>query len=282
MPLQKAIWVKDIKENPIPDNSFVFASVDKSEHVNNNVLNLIEAGVEPTTHENYFETNPNAELPIADVTDIPHEVTLKIYSTEVTRHRNLEEVELVDGTRKSIVNRHKTSLAKALGKRAAYAWTPSISNEKNKVLNFAANDSIIDGITDLRAFYMDHDINEGLNLCLNSSHWARIKKENKKLYKELMAEKNKVYADFKIFTYSNCPIFTADGQKKPFGTVLEAGDRRSSFTWVTDEAFRCFGNVDMYFDPKKARTQADELSFGQRALVGAIRANAPKYFGAII
>ncbi len=282
MGLQKSVWVNDIKENPIPDNSFVFASVDKSEHVNNNVINLIEAGVEPTTHENYFETNPNAELPIADVTDIPHEVTLKIYSTEATRHRNLEEVELADGTRKSIVGRHKSSLAKNLGKRAAFSWTPSVDNAKNKLLNLGANDSIIDGITDLRSFYMENDLNERLNLCLTPAHWARIKKEDKKLYKELMAEKNREYGDFRIFTYSNCPLFTSAGVKKPFGSLVEAGDRRASFAWVTDEAFRCFGDTEMYFEPKKARIQADLLSFGQRALVGAIRANAPKYFGAII
>ncbi|MDB0601080.1 hypothetical protein PL373_07960 [Tenacibaculum maritimum] len=280
--LQQEVWIQDIKENPIPDNSFVFASTDKSPYVKNNVINLIEAGVEPATHENFFEQNPDAELPIADVSDIPHDVTLKIYSTEATRHRNLEEVELVDGTRQSIVARHKTSLAKNIGKRAAHAWTASTSDAFNKLMNLGANDSVIDAITDLRAFYMAKDINDGLNLCLTPEHWARIKKEDKKLYKELMADKNKVYADFRIFTYSKCPLFTSAGAKKPYGAAAEAGDRKASFTWVTEETFRCFGDTEMYFEPKKARIQADLLSFGQRALVGAVRANSPKYFGAII
>lgn len=280
--LQTEVWVQDIQENPIPDNSFVFASEDKSEYVNNNVINLVEAGVEPATHENFFESNPDAELPIADVSDIPHDVTLKIYSTEATRHRNLEEVELVSGTRQSIVNRHKTSLAKNLGKRAAFAWTPETDDTFNKLLNLEATDSVIDAITDLRAFYMDNDLNEKLNLCLNAGHWARIKKEDKKLYKELMAMKNREYSDFKIFSYSQCPLFTSAGVKKPYGAIAEATDKRASFAWVTSEAFRCFGDTEVFFEPKKARIQADLLSFGQRALVGAVRANSPKYFGAII
>lgn len=280
--LQTEVWVADIQENPIPDTSFVFASVDKSQYVNNNTINLVEAGVEPATYENFFESNANAELPIADVTDIPHDVTLKIYSTAATRHRNLEEVELVAGTRQSIVKRHKTSLAKNMGRRAAYAWTPSTNNAFNKLMNLAANDSVIDAITDVRAFYMDLDMNEGLNLCLTPDHWKRIKKEDKKLYKELMAEKNKEYADFKIFTYSNCPLFTSAGVKKPYGAAKEAGDKKASFFWVSDETFRCFGDTEVFFEPKKARIQADLLSFGQRALVGAVRAKNPKYFGAII
>lgn len=280
--LQKEIWVSDIQENPIPDNSFVFQSVDMSEHVDANVLNLIEAGIEPATYENFFEANPEAELPIADVTDIPHSVPLKIYSTAATRHRNLEEVELSKGTRASVVNRHKSSLAKNLGKRAAYSWTPSVDSEDNRLMNLSPTDSVIDAIIDLRAFYMDRDLNENLNLCLTPAHWARIKKEDNKLYKELMAEKNKVYSDFRIFTYSQNPLFTADGTKKPYGTAMEATDRRVSFSWVKDEAFRCFGDTEMYPEFKKARIQADLLSFGQRALVGNIRANSPKFLGGII
>lgn len=278
--LQTEVWVEDIQENPIPDNTFVYASTDMSEHVENNQINLVEAGVEPETFENFFEGNANGELPIADVSDIPHDVTLKIYSTEATRHRNLEEVELVKGTRQSIVGRHKKSLARNIGKRAAFDWTIGAEDAFNKLYNLGAEDSVIDAIIDLRAWYMGLDQNDDLNLCLTPEHWARIKKEDKKLYKEMMADKE--YIDFNVFSYSNCPLFTAAGVKKPYGAVAEAGDRRSSFAWITGEAFRCFGDTDMYFEPKKARTQADLLSFGQRALVGKVRANAPKYFGTII
>lgn len=282
MGLEKQVWIADIQENPIPDNSFVFASEDKSEHVENNVLNLAEAGIEPTTYENFFDGNPDAELPIANIEDIPHSVPLNIYSTEVTRHRKLEEVELQYNKRQSIINRHKNSIAKGLGRRAAHSWAPDADGGLNKLFNLGATDSVIDAITDLRAFYMANDINEGLNLCLTPEHWARIKKEDKKLYKELMAEKNKVYADFNIFTYSNCPRFSADGSTKmPINSIPQAGERFASFSWVKEEVFRCFGDTEM-FDQKSATAQAILLSFGQRALVGNIRANAPKYLGGII
>ena len=52
--------------------------------------------------------------------------------------------------------------------------------------------------------------------------------------------------------------------------------------WVTDEVFRCFGDVEMYATLRDSGLQADTLSFAQRALVGVIRARTPKYLGAIL
>ncbi|WP_294958698.1 hypothetical protein [uncultured Flavobacterium sp.] len=279
MSLVKSVWVAGIKENPIPDNSFVFASVDLSEYVNNNTLNLAEAGIEPDVHEDYFASNED-DLPLADVADIPNEVVLKTYSTERTRHRDLQECELSYNRRMSVINRHKTALAKNIGVRAAYNWTPTTDNAFNKIMNLGANDSIIDAIIELEAFYNDLDITEGLNICLNAKHMARIKKENKNLYKEILKEKE-IYG-FKLFRYSKNPLYTSAGVKKPFGSVAEATDKRASFTWVTDEVFRCFGDVNMYADLARAGIQADEISFAQRALAGKIRGNNPKYQGVIL
>ena len=78
--LQKEVWIAGIQENPIPNTSFVFASTDKSEYVENNKLHLAEAGIEPDVYENYFEGNEN-DLPLQAITDIPNEVVLKTYST---------------------------------------------------------------------------------------------------------------------------------------------------------------------------------------------------------
>lgn len=277
--LQKEVWVAGIKENPIPNNSFVFASTDMSEYVDNNKLHLAEAGIEPEVHEDYFAGNED-DLPLADISDVPGEVVLKTYSTERTRHRKLQDVELAYNKRESIINRHKTSLAKNLGVRAAYAWSPATDNEYNKIIKLDADDSVIDAIIDLEAFYNELDVTEGLNICLTPAHMARIKKENKVLYKEIIAE-GTLYG-FKVYRYTKNPLYTAAKAKKPFGAVKEATDTVASFTWVTGEVFRCFGDTEMYATLASAATQADEISFAQRALVGKIRANSPKYLGAII
>lgn len=279
--LSTEIWVPGIKENPIPDHSFVSASTDLSEYVEHNKIHLAEAGVEPGVHENYFDGNED-ELPLATIEDIPSEVVLKTYSTDRTRHRNLRDVELQYNKVESVINRHKTSLAKNMGKRAAHAWSPAADNAYNKILQLGANDSVIDALIDIQLHYARLDKTDGINFCLDPDHMARVRKENVKLYKEILAEKGQTPYGFKIFSYTQNPIYTAAGAKKAFGAVLEAGDKRASFAWCTDEVFTCFGDVEMFANLRDAGVQADTLSFAQRALVGNIRAAAPKYLAAII
>lgn len=276
--LQKEVWIAGIQENPIPDNSFVFASTDKSEYVENNKLHLAEAGIEPDVHENYFAGNEQ-DLPLATITDIPNEVVLNTYSTDRTRHRNLQEIELQYNKRASVTNRHKTALAKNMGVRAAFNWSPAQTNEFNKIV-VVGNGKFIDAIIDMQAFYNGLDMYQNLNICLTAEHMAIIKKEDKGLYKEIL-NTSEMYG-FKVYRYNQTALYTSENAKKPFGTVKSAGDKNCSFTWCSDETFRCFGDTEMFETIRSAATQADEISFAQRALVGNIRANNPKYLGAIL
>ena len=277
--LQTEVWIAGIKENPIPNNSFVYQSVDLSQYVEHNKLHLAEAGIEPTVHEDYFAT-ANNPLPVANIEDIANEVVLHTYSTEQTRHRQLQEIELAYDKRSSVIQRHRVSLAKNIGKRAAYAWAPKKDDAWNKVCNLAASDSVIDAIIDIKSFLEGKDIYDGINICLNADHFARIRKEDKRLYKDIMNE-NQMYG-IKVFRYNQTPLYTKTGEKKPFGATKDTDDKQSSIVWVTDEVFRCFGDVEMYPTLRDSGLQADTLSFAQRALVGVIRAKKPKYLGAIL
>lgn len=277
--LQTEVWIAGIKENPIPDDSFVHQSVDLSQYVEHNKLHLVEAGVEPPVHEDYFAT-ANNPLPVADIADIANEVVLHTYSTEQTRHRQLQEIELAYDKRSSVIQRHRVSLAKNIGKRAAYAWSPKKDDAWNKVCNLSSSDSVIDAIIDIKAFLEGKDIYDGINICLNADHFARIRKEDKRLYKDIMNE-NQMYG-IKVFRYNQTPLYTKTGEKKPFGATKDTDDKQSSIVWVTDEVFRCFGDVEMYATLRDSGLQADTISFAQRALVGVIRAKNPKYLGAIL
>jgi hypothetical protein len=279
MSLTKEIWIAGIKENPVPDHSFINASVDLSMHVDNNKLHLAEAGVEPDVYEDYFSGNEN-ELPTQAITDIPSEVVLKTYSTAQTRHRRLQEVELQYNKRASIINRHKVSLEKNMGKRAAHAFSPIQSNTFNEVKVLGANDSIIDAIIDLQAFYVKQDKTEGLHICLTPDHMAKIRKEDKLLYKEIL-KGEKLYG-FTVHQYSKNPYYTSAGVRIPYGSAPGGSDKQASFTWDETEVFRCFGDVEFFETLDHPGLQADVISFAQRALVGQIRASAPKYGGAII
>ncbi|MFW2137109.1 hypothetical protein ACK2M7_12660 [Chryseobacterium sp. TY4] len=279
MALQTQVWTNDIIENPFPDGSFIKQSKDLSEWVNHDKINLVEAGVEPAVYEDYFNGSETA-LPLANINDIPHEVVLKTYSTEQTRHRDLQDVELQYDKRSSIIKRHKQALDRNMAIRASFAWTPAASNAFNKVTALTGSDSIIDAIIDVQAFMASLDLTGELNVCLTPDHMAKIRKEDKVLYKDILNE-NKMYG-FNVFQYSKSPLFTSANVKKPMGSAVEAGDKRASFFWASEEVFRALGSVEMYANLRDSAFQADTLSFAQRALIGAMRANSPKYFGAII
>ena len=161
--LTTEVWVSDLAENPAPDNSFIGQSQDLSAYVNSNKINLAEAGVEPSVHEDYFRTD-NGELPVQAINDIPHEAILKIYSTSQTRHNSLIEAELAYDKRSSIIKRHRAALAKEMAKRTAYAWGAVTNDKHNKILNLSASDSVIDALIDMQAFFQDLDVDmDGMN-----------------------------------------------------------------------------------------------------------------------
>lgn len=279
MALQTQVWTSELIENPFPDGSFITKSKDLSEWVDHDKINLVEAGVEPAVFEDYFNGNEDP-LPLANINDVPHEVVLKTYSTEQTRHRELQDVELQYDKRTSIIKRHKQALDRNMGVRAAFAWTPAVNNAFNKLITVGANDSMVDAIIDVQAFMASLDLSSELNVCLTPDHMARIRKEDKVLYKDILNE-NKMYG-FNVFQYSQTPLFTSAGVKKPMGSAVENGDKRATFFWATEETFRALGSVKMYANLNDSGYQADTLSFAQRALIGAMRANSPKYFGGII
>lgn len=280
MSLLTEIWIGHLQENPVPDTSFIAQSQDLSAYVENNKLHLAEAGVEPSVHEDYFRTD-KGELPVQAIEDIPHEVILKIFSTNRTRHNKLLEVELSYDKRASVINRHRNAIAKEMAKRTAHAWGAHTNDAQNKILNLGANDSVMDALIDMQAFFRNLDIS-GMNIILSSEHAARIRKEDKKLYKEISSEKGAELYDFKVFYYSQTPYYTVNGEKKPWGSVVGSGDKKSSIIWHPDEVFRCFGETEMFATLGDAGYQADLISFAQRGLTGKIRGNAPKYFGAIL
>jgi len=280
--LQTEVWIADLKEQPLPDTSFIAQSQDLSSYVNNNTLNLAEAGVDPNVYLNYFTQN-NTELPIQAIDDIPHEVLLQIWSTAQTKHNNLLDAELSYDKRASVLNRHRNALAKNMAQRTAFAWSPATNDANNKILNLGGTDSVIDGLIDMQAFFRDLDLaEENMNIILTSQHAARIRKEDVKLYKEISSEKGANPYGFKIFFYSKTPFYTSAGVRKPFGSTVDATDKKASIIWNSEEVFRCTGDVEIYPTLKHSGWQADLFSMAQRALNGKIRSNSPKYFGAIL
>ena len=271
-------WVPLVMEDFYPSNSFLTAAQDMSSLVDNDKINFAEAGADPAVLKN------NTVYPInaAVAADTPLSVELDTYDTESTIVRNAIAIELAYDQRLLYANKHKKALLKKLSQDAAYAYAPAAADATNKVISLADADSMIDGIIDLQAFYNgvdDDGTNRNLVLC--PAHMAKIAKEDKVLYKAIMAEPGTVLYGFKIWAYSQNPVYiTATGAKAAQGVAYSAATHKlASIAFLGNEVMKAQGTLELFSQLKDPDIKGDKFNFQMRALASSLRS---KYSGAIL
>lgn len=278
--LAPEVWIPLIKENPYPANSFMQSATDMSALVDYDSINFAEAGGDPDV----LVDNTTFPIPESVASDSPLRVTLKTYDTTSTIVRNAVAIELAYDQRALYANKHKKALAKKIGLDAAYAYAPTAANAGNfnTVLSLGASDSLIDAVIDLQAAYNGFD-DDGTNrnLVFNPLHLAKIAKEDKVLYKAIMAEPGSIFYGFKVWTYSKNPIYIAStGVKAAFGAAYVGGTHKyASFSFLGGEVMAAQGTVEMFSRLKDPDVKGDKFNFQMRALALPLRA---KFQGAIL
>lgn len=279
--LNKEIWIDVIKEGLYPDNSFLTASVDMSELVEYNTINLAEAGVDP----NVLINNNIFPVPVVARVDIPLALPLDVFDTENTVVRNLEEIETAYNKMESVVRSHRNALRLMDGRQAAYNWAPQIDAPFHPVLKTtgAANSYgwkslTFEDVLELETKFMGIDANpDELNLCLNHVHLGDLKKQDLGMFKTFM--KDRKLFSFNVFIFSRTPHYdTATATKKAFGAVPGPLDTLSSVAWMKSEVMKCEGDYDVFAKYKDPEERGDVIGFQQRFLALPIR---NKYHGAI-
>ncbi|WP_346237761.1 hypothetical protein ABDK00_001625 [Niabella insulamsoli] len=277
--LAQEVWLPLVMEDPYPQASFLNAATDMSSLVDNDKINLAEAGVDPTV----LVDNDVYPIAMTDASDTPKEVTLKTYDTTNSVVRNAVAIELAYGQRALYANKHKKALAKKLGMDAAYMYAPAQASGANSnfVVNLGANDSIIDAIIDLQRDFLNSDVIDDLNLVLSPNHLAKLSKEDKELYKFIVAKPGESMYDFKMWRYSKNPIYIgATGVKAAYGAAYEAGTHKySSFAFVGSEVMRADGSAEMFQRLRDPEARGDIFGFQKRALATTLRG---KFSGAIL
>ena len=277
--LAAEVWIADVLENPYPDNSFLKGATDMSALVDADAINLAEAGADPDVLVD------NTIYPIAEVdaSDFPLKLSLKTYDTTSTVVRNAVQVEQKYNQYQLYLNKHKKVLAKKLGMDAAFMYSPQVADASkfNTIINLDAADSIIDAIIDMQTAYGNADQTDDLNLVLCPNHMAKISKEDKVLYKAMLAQPGDMFYGFKIWNYSKTPNYiNATSQKAAYGVAFDpAIHKRSSFVFVGSEVMVADGTADFFYQLKSPSHKGDVFNFQKRALAMPLR---NKFQGAIL
>lgn len=265
--LNKEIWIPELIEAFYPDWSFLNEADDMSEWVDNDVINLAEAGVEP----NVLINNNTYPVPFAERTDTPISLTLNTYDTEGTVIRDAEVAELVYAKRQSILTQHKNALANKIGLHAAHNYAPAGNTTYTPVLDKTASSTFdIEFFIEMESMFNDLGVPLGKRVAvLTSGHLADIRKQNLNLFKEVANKPGTELYSFKLYYYPNNPHYTVSTKtKKAFGASINpATDKKASFFFYGGSVMRALGSTKMFERLNDPEQKGDILNFQQRALV---------------
>jgi hypothetical protein len=271
-------WLSAIMEKFYPDGSFLTAGTNMSAFVEYNQINLADAGVDPDVYIN----NTTYPLPITERADGALAIPLDYFDTANTVVRNARLVELAYDKMASVVRGHRMSLYKKNIQKAGHAYGPASDTAKTPVIQLAnANASIIDAIIDgqARLDALDAPLDRVLVLC--PAHKAKIKKEDKVLFKDVFGPNgSKDLYGFQVYDTTVTPKYNkTTATKNVFGAAPAATDVNSSLFYVASEVMYADGSYDMFARLKDPEARGDIIGFQKRFVALPIRNTA---IGAII
>lgn len=279
--LNREIWIPEIIEKFYPADSFLSYAKNLDAWVDNNKLNLQEAGVDPKV----YIDNEQYPIPIAVRSDIPHEIVLKRFDTENTVHINAIEIEESAEKRQSVVEGHRNSLRQKFARLAAFNWAPAKDGEftpveattggKNKP-GYAA--LTYEDVLNMETRFDELEIPEdGRVLVLSPQHATDLRLQDLNLYKTFYNEK-KLFS-FTVVRSSLNPKYNGlTGQKLAWNAAVSATDALASLVYYKEAVGRARGTVDMYSRLSDPEYRGDVVGFNMRGVATPITG---KFIGAL-
>jgi hypothetical protein len=286
--LNKEIWIDKLKEKFWGQYGFIDNTEDWSEWVEYNTINYALMGDNPVIVKN------NNSWPITAVqrTDTALTVVLDTYDSTTTRVRNLEEIETSYGKLDSVIGQHKNSLSEEIAKEGLFNFAPATAvggafaasgGNRTAVIGSQSTVASTLAIDDIARLKENWDaINapqEGRILVLNPYHVRDLMKADITLNKDFVnakaGEPVPLYG-IDVYVTSLTPLYTKSTLAiKAYGAAADnVNDCVASVAYIKSEAFRCMGDVEMFYKEKgiNPEQRADEVGFQVRAKLGKQRA----------
>lgn len=284
--LNKEVWVSQLMENYYPDSSFLKHAKDFTALVDNDAINIANAGLDPEVLIN----NTTYPIEIVQRIDTPIRIELDKFETKNTLVRRPDVIEYAYDQLESVLMGHRNTLRAKTGMKAAHAFAP-VGNTVDTPVLLTTGDLIngrrplsVDDILALKERYDDADIPlEGRFLVLHTSHLSDLIKFDLKSFKDITEITNgqpKTFAGFSILQFSKTAYFNVNTLVKlPYGAVPGVNDSICSFSFHKDEVMKADGEVYMYVRENDPELRGTVLGFDKRFIALPIR---NKGIGAIV
>lgn len=283
--LRTEVWVRQLMKHYYPESSFLNYVKDFSNLVDNEALNLVEAGIDPKVLIN----NTTYPIAVSQREDKPIRIELDLFETENTLVRRPETIEYSYDQLESVIMGHRNVLRATTGAKAAHAYAPNEDTTVTPVLQttgvaFNGRKRLtVEDILLLKERFDNADIPlEDRYLVLHPSHLTDLILFDVKAFKsitDLTNGKPNRFAGFGMLQFSKTAYYNSSLKKKAFGSVVAEGDGFCSFAFQREEVMKADGKVHMYATTNDPKERGAIVGFDKRFVALPIR---DKALGAIV
>lgn len=285
--LHTEVWLKQLKEKFYPDSSFLKYVCDLSKLVDNDKINLTEAGVDPAVMVN----NITYPIRVIQRIDTPISIELDKFETENTLVRRPEVIEYAYDQLESVLKGHRSALRLKTAEKAAHAYAPVSDEDYTPVLKTSGD--VIEGrkrllFEDVIALKNRYDMvdipQEDRYLVLAPQHVSDLILQDVKLFKNITDIKDGNpfnFAGFNMLQFSRPPMYELKNgafEKVPFGNATSSKSF-CSFSFQKDEVMKADGFVYMYVRKDDPLERGTIVGFDKRFVAMPFR---NKGIGAIV
>lgn len=269
----KEIWtgemVKALREFLV--GSWLDGIPDNSSLVDNDVIHLVDVGVDPDVLVN----NTTYPIPLQNLDDADITISLDKFQTKVTPITDDELYAISYDKISRVKESHSNSINDSKFAKAAHALCATSNTAKTPVLvTTGARDETTGRLkltpADLVSMKRALDNlkvpvdNRRLVLCPDHVNDLLEADQNfKEQYNINRGEGTvaRMYG-FDIYTFGNTPYYTTAGEKKAVGATADTGEFQCSFAFYTKRVFKATGSTKMYWsaaenDPEYQRNKVN-------------------------
>lgn len=286
MALNTEIWVDDIVENFIPNNSFIARSVDHSMFVNHKTVHVPNAGQGATVTKN----RSSYPATVKGRTDTDLTYNLDIFETDPMLSQPMHDAELSYDKRQSIIGQSKANLQTMVTESILRSWVPSnatkivTSGEKTEAAHILDATGMRKALSkaDIMAvkkkFDKDDIPADGRYMLLDAVMYNQLldvltDAETANFLAGANPETGVIgqYLGFKFYLRSVVLKTTATGNIKDWTATGAATDSAAGLAWHQGVVSRAMGEVKGFENENDATYYGDVVSFSMRAGGAAIR-----------
>lgn len=273
--VKREVWTGEVVRQFTHSGEFLSEIPDQSRYVDNDVIHLVELGVNPEVLVN----NTTYPIPIMDSDDTDISISLDKFQTKQTEVSDDDLYAAAYNVIAEKTKSHAESLEETTGDKAAHALAPAVNAVKTPIVvtTGATNDEGYKKLTpaDLTSLKKKMDKGKvpkkGRVLVLSSTHVADLLSTSEAFEKQYInIQEGKVLNlfGFKIYEHANCPKYYLDGaawKKRAWGQEL-ATDREASFAFYPQRMFKARGTVKYYLSEARNNpgTQANYFNYRLR------------------